>query len=72
MWYGLRLELMIDGKIMMRTAQETRKGTELIWYDGKRLLSIKAGPMDAFQITLSSIPTKGGETHELEGQSSAG
>lgn len=57
---------------MMRTAQGTRKGTELIWYDGKRLLSIKAGPMDAFQITLSSIPTKGGETHELEGQSSAG
>lgn len=71
MWYGLRLELMIDGKIMMRTAQGTRKGTELIWYDGKRLLSIKAGSMDAFQITLSSIPTKG-ETHELEGQSSAG
>lgn len=66
------LELVIDGKVMMKTAQGTRKGTELIWYDGKRLLSIKASPTDDFQIRLSSISAKGGESHELEGQSSAG
>lgn len=68
----MRLQLIVNGKIAMSTKRGIRKGNELIWYDGKSLVSVKATETDDFQITLSRITAKGGELHDLSDERGAG
>ncbi len=65
-WCNLQLRLIVDGKTAMLTRKGVRKGNELIWYDDKALVSVMATTDDDFQISLSHIPSKGGDLHETD------
>ena len=68
----MRLQLIVNGKIAMSTKRGIRKGDELIWYDGKSLVSMKATDADDFQITLSRISSKRGELYDAQHEECAG
>ena len=67
----MRLQLIVNGKIVMSTERGICKDNELIWYDGKSLVSVKATDADDFQITLSRI-SKGGELYDAHHEECAG